>query len=56
MSKILQIAWREFVATAMTKGFIIGLVAMLAVPLLSNFKSPAVHALAADADVEAEKA
>jgi ABC-2 type transport system permease protein len=47
MSKILQIAWREFVATAMTKGFIIGLVAMpvimLAVPLLTNFKTPAVQ-------------
>lgn len=51
MSKILQIAWREFVATVFTKGFIIGLVAvpvmmlvaMLAVPLLTNFKTPAVR-------------
>jgi ABC-2 type transport system permease protein len=51
MSKVLQIAWREFVSTALTKGFIIGLVAvpvmmliaMLAVPLLTNFKTPAVR-------------
>lgn len=51
MSKVLQIAWREFVATALTKGFIIGLVAvpvmmliaMLAIPLLTNFKTPAVR-------------
>ncbi len=51
MSKILQIAWREFVSTALTKGFMIGLVAvpvmmlmaMLAVPLLTNFKTPAVR-------------
>lgn len=51
MNKVLQIAWREFVSTALTKGFIIGLVAvpvmmlvaMLAVPLLTNFKTPAVR-------------
>ncbi|MCG6118764.1 MAG: ABC transporter permease [Aquimonas sp.] len=51
MSKILQIAWREFVATALTKGFIVGLVAvplmmgaaLLAIPLLTNFKTPPVR-------------
>lgn len=51
MSKVLQIAWREFVATALTKGFVIGLVAvpvmmlvaMLTVPLLTNLKTPAVR-------------
>lgn len=51
MNKILQIAWREFVATALTKGFIIGLVAvplmmgvaLLVVPLLTNFKTPPVR-------------
>ncbi|SDD69482.1 ABC transporter permease [Aquimonas voraii] len=51
MSKVLQIAWREFAATALTKGFLIGLVAvpmmmavtLLLVPLLINFKSPPVR-------------
>ncbi len=50
MNKILQIAWREFVATAMTKGFLIGLLLMplmigvlvLVMPLLINTKAPPV--------------
>ncbi len=48
MKKILQIARREFAATVMTKGFLIGLLIMplmigvmaVAMPLLLNFKSP----------------
>ncbi len=51
MSKVLQIAWREFVSTALTKGFLFGLVAVpammlvgiLLVPLLTNFKTPPVR-------------
>ncbi len=48
MSKILQIAWREFAATVLTKGFLIGLLVMplmigimaVVMPLLINVKSP----------------
>ncbi len=48
MNKILQIARREFAATVMTKGFLIGLLVMplmigvmaVLMPMLLNFKSP----------------
>ncbi|MDZ4811690.1 MAG: ABC transporter permease [Pseudomonadota bacterium] len=51
MSKILQIAWREFAATVLTKGFLIGLLlmpfmigmAVVLMPMLINVKSPAIH-------------
>jgi ABC-2 type transport system permease protein len=50
MSKILTIAWREFLATVLTKGFLVGLllppvlmtVAIVAMPLLLNKKPPSV--------------
>lgn len=48
MSKVLQIAWREFAATVLTKGFLIGLLIMpllmgamvVLMPMLINVKSP----------------
>jgi ABC-2 type transport system permease protein len=48
MSKIVQIAWREFAATVLTKGFLIGLLIMplmmgamvVLMPILINVKSP----------------
>jgi ABC-2 type transport system permease protein len=48
MSKIFQIAWREFAATVLTKGFLIGLLVMpfmigvvaVLMPMLINIKSP----------------
>jgi ABC-2 type transport system permease protein len=48
MSKVLQIAWREFAATVLTKGFLVGLLIMplmmgamvLLIPLLVNVKAP----------------
>jgi len=51
MNKTLQIAWREFQATVMTKGFLIGLLVMPAMfglllvfmPMFMNLKSPAVQ-------------
>lgn len=51
MSKILQIAWREFAATVLTKGFLIGLLIMPAMmgamvvlmPMLINVKAPAIR-------------
>lgn len=50
MSKIWTVAWREFIATVMTKGFLLGLllppaimtVAITLIPLLINKKPPAV--------------
>jgi ABC-2 type transport system permease protein len=50
MTKILIIAWREFLATVLTKGFLVGLllppilmtVAIVAMPLLLNKKPPSV--------------
>ncbi len=51
MSKIVQIAWREFAATVLTKGFLVGLLLMpfmigmmvVLMPMLINVKSPAIH-------------
>ena len=40
MNKILQIAWREFVATAMTKGFLIGLLLILLAVFLNRPPPP----------------
>jgi ABC-2 type transport system permease protein len=49
MNKMLQIAWREFAATVLTKGFLIGLLIVplmigalvVVTPMLLNMKSPA---------------